>query len=323
MEERIYIIVAKMLHGEASDEERRELDAWLEKDPKNSRSLEEMQLAWKEADALFDAPRFDAAPAWEKVALRMQPAAVTPKGRTMAFPSWTKYSAAVAAILLIALIIWSPFQGRQIEVAASSSDRQIELPDHSKIFIRQGSRISYPEKFASKERRVKLEGEAYFEVSRNEHQPFIIDAQAVDVRVLGTTFNVRCSPDRADVTVSTGRVQVTDQKAKNNSVVLLPGKKAHFEKGHLEQANANGYESLWKNNELVFESRPFSEVLLALSTFKDSSIQADSHFSAQQLSQPVTVTFKDQSLQDMLTELCLITNCRWDRRGATYIVQPK
>lgn len=325
MEERIYIIVAKMLHGEASDDQRRELDAWLAEDPKNKSMLAEMQAAWEHADGLFDAPKFEAAPAWENLSLRMQRAEnVAPeKGRTVAFPTWTKYSSAIAAILVIAFLVWNPFQTKNIEIAAADSDRQVELPDHSKIVVRKGGTLSYPERFAANERRVKLEGEAYFEVSRNESQPFIIDAQSVDVRVLGTTFNVRCTPSVADVTVTSGKVQVTSQDSKDRSVVLLPGKKAHYEGGALIESVANGYEALWKSNELSFDNQPLSEVLLALATLKDTSIQTDIRLTAPELSQAVTVKFRDQSLEDMLTELCLITNCRWERRGATYLVQPK
>jgi ferric-dicitrate binding protein FerR (iron transport regulator) len=326
MEDRIYILIAKVLQGEASDAERHELDAWLTEDPKHRAELAEMQASWKEADSLFEKPQFNATAAWDKVATRIHQPVVeeAPKrSRTIAFPAWTKYSSAIAAMLVIAVLLWNPFKQDTIQIAAADQDQRIELPDHSIITLHKGSSFSYPKKFASNERHVKLEGEAYFEVTRNEAQPFIIDAQSVNVKVLGTTFNVRCNENIADVTVTSGRVQVTSQKDGSKAVILTPGRKAHYESGQVTESASEGHETFWKTNELSFKDEPLSEVIKVISSLKDTSIQLDSRLTAAQQAQAVTATFRNQNLEDMLTELCLISNCKWQKQGATYLVGPK
>jgi ferric-dicitrate binding protein FerR (iron transport regulator) len=332
MEDQIYITIAKVLHGEASDAERRELDAWIAADKANANIFEEMKATWTEADKLFDAPEFNAAPAWQKVSARTVSATIgqtrtetAPKqtGRTIAFPSWIKYSSAVAAILIIALFIWNPFNSGEMRVLASAGNQRIELPDHSVITLRQGSTLSYPKRFAAAERRVSLEGEAFFEVTRNEQQPFVIDAQAVDVRVLGTTFNVRCEDNVADVAVSTGRVQVTSRKDARQAVILTAGRAAHYQAGTLSEGIAYGSEASWKNGELAFNNEPLSKVAAAIASAKDTAVSLDASLTTVQQEQAVNVTFRNQSLEDMLTELCLITRTRWEKRNGAYVILPK
>lgn len=326
MEDRIYIIIAKTLQNEASDAEHHELDAWLQADVKHASILADMQATWGETDALFDTPQFDTAAAWEKVSLRMHPPAQVggPKrSRTMAFPAWVKYSSAIAAMLIIAFALWNPFSTDIVRIAAADGNQRIELPDHSIITLRKGSSFSYPKRFAARERKVSLEGEAFFEVAHNAQQPFVIDAKSVSVTVLGTTFNVQCDAQTADVTVATGRVLVTPTANTTKSVILTPGNKAHYQNNTLTQAVASGSEALWKKDTLSFNNEPFIKVLSAIADLKDTVLQLDASLSQAQQEQPVTISFRNQSLEDMLTELCLITNCRWEKRGTAYLVLAK
>ena len=326
MEEQIYITIAKVLHGEANDAERRELNAWIQSDKTHADIFEKMKAAWVEADSLFETPYFDAAPAWEKVSARIHPAKTQelPKqGRTMTFPVWVKYSSAIAAMLIIAFSIWNPFRAENIRIVADAGNKRIELPDHSIITLRKGSTLSYPETFAGSERKVALNGEAFFEVSRNEQQPFVIDAQAVSVRVLGTSFNVQCNEANADVSVTTGKVQVSARNDAKKTVILTPGNAAHYHKGELSQGAATGHETFWKAGELSFSNEPFLRVVATLAKATDTAIQFHPDLSQAQQEQAVTVTFRAQSLEDMLTELCLITSCRWEKVGTSYLIRSK
>ena len=326
MEDRIYITIARVLHGEASETDRKELEAWLEADENNAGIFEEMKASWADADALFDAPRFDAAPAWQKVsaAIHPVPAAELPKpGKTITFPSWIKYSSALAAVLVIAFFIWNPFSADTVRIVAETENKIIELPDHSVITLRKGSSLSYPKTFAGAERKVALAGEAFFEVARNEQQPFVIDAQAVQVKVLGTTFNVQCSKQSADVTVASGSVQVAVKNDTKKTVTLTAGHTAHYHDDILSESPANGSETFWRSGELSFKDEPFARVVGTIAAATDATIELDAGLSPMHQHQEITVSFRNQSLEDMLTELCLITNCRWEKMGISYIIRSK
>lgn len=326
MEDQMYIIIAKVLHGEASEAERGQLEAWLQADARNRQEFEEIKAGWSEADALLSEPSFNTDLAWQKVSARLQAPvqeAAPQKGRTIGLPNWVKYTSALAAILLIAVLFFNPFSNDTVRVLADAGTRRVELPDHSIITLREGSAISYPEAFAASERNLTLEGEAFFEVTRNEQQPFVIDAQSVSVKVLGTSFNVVSNQEMADVTVVTGRVQVSTKSGSNQQVILTPGEKAHYEGSALSKGAAIGYESYWRTDSLSFNNEPFVKVLEAISEVKKATVKTGTGYSAAQLQQAITVSFKGQSLEDMLTELCLITRSRWEKQGASYIVLPK
>jgi ferric-dicitrate binding protein FerR (iron transport regulator) len=327
MEDQIYIIMAKVLQGEASTAEQAELDQWLAADASHQDIYAQMKALWSEADDVQDTPTFDTGAAWNKVAARIdfqQQDVQERKGRVIAIPGWLRYSSAVAAILVVALLIWKPFNSSDIRLAAADKNLRLVLPDQSVIMLRKGSTITYPKAFGSNERRVSLTGEAFFEVTHNEQQPFIVDAQSVAVKVLGTSFDVMCSEQTADVSVATGKVQVNSKSKANEAVILTPGNKVHYEHGELTPGIMNGFEAAWKKDTLHFNGTPFATVLTAISGTKDTLVSADASLTATQLQQAITVSLPlSQPLEDMLTELCLITHCRWERRGSTYVIRTK
>lgn len=68
---------------------------------------------------------------------------------------------------------------------------EVTLPDGTKVWLNNSATLRYPRKFSDTERNVYLEGEAYFKVTRNAQQPFIVESDAMRVRVLGTVFNFK------------------------------------------------------------------------------------------------------------------------------------
>ena len=99
----------------------------------------------------------------------------------------------------------------------------ITLADGTKVFMYAGSRLTYPVVFSGKERRVYLEGEAYFKVTKDKAHPFVISTEKADAKVLGTELNVSCyKGEPCHVALLTGSVLVSDKNAKR-SVKLVPG----------------------------------------------------------------------------------------------------
>jgi len=333
MEDQIYITMAKVLQGEATAAERAEFDAWLAADESHPGIFAQMKEVWAEADDVIQAPAFDTSAAWKKVSSRIsfqdervpeERVVEQKRAKTIAFPAWVRYSSAIAAVLVVAFLVWNPFVGSDVRVAAIDGNMTVTLPDESVITLRKGSSLSYPKQFAQDERKVSLEGEAFFEVARNERQPFVIDAQPVSVRVLGTSFNVLCNKAEADVSVTTGKVQVTSQSGNNLAVVLTPGNKTHYEDGHLTSSIMDGYEAAWKKDTMAFNGTPLATVIAAITAAKDTVVKADPSLNAAQLQQAITVSFSvSHPLEDILTELCLIAGCRWQKQDNIYIIRTK
>lgn len=187
-----------------------------------------------------------------------------------------QFLSVAAAILLPVFIVTtyifyqkSRVVGEQaMAVATGKGERAtVILPDGTSVFLNSGSRISYvPADFDKKERRVKMEGEGYFRVSRNEDCPFLVDAKGLQVKVLGTTFNL-CAYEEdktAGLALEEGRVEFSSLKT-GKSVVLNRGEKAilSLEDGRITvRKDADICDaSAWQRGDLIFRSATLEEVI--------------------------------------------------------------
>lgn len=114
-------------------------------------------------------------------------------------------------------------------IIAEQEDRSILLPDGSSVYLRENSELSYPEVFASSVREVKIRGEAFFEVTPNSEQPFIVDASGLSVKVLGTSFSVQTSDQGNEISVILVEGKVSLNNAHEKELVQLhPNQKADY-----------------------------------------------------------------------------------------------
>lgn len=189
---------------------------------------------------------------------------------------WLKYAAAVAAVVSVG---YFSFRGGQSNVESSFGDivittpqgsrTQLALPDGSKVWLNAGSTISYSQGFGHTTRLIRLIGEGYFEVARNEKLSFSVESDNMRVKVLGTKFNFRDYPTDAEATVSLaeGSVAMNSQKLPADDHLLKPGMKATVDKRtglvHVENyevANA----TQWTNGKLIFDGQPLPEIVKTL-----------------------------------------------------------
>lgn len=329
MDEQMYMIMARVLSNEAAQEEQQQLHSWMEADVANREAFEEMRRLWSDADEVLSRPHFDTDAAWAKVQGRigMAPAAEkpAPASRTISFPSWLRYSLGVAAALVVGIFLVNRFNGPEMkEVLATVNNQEVVLPDASHVWLREGSSLRYPASFKGNERQVSLNGEAFFDVTKKPEQPFVIDARSVAVKVVGTSFNVRSTDAVASVYVATGKVQVTGTGKASGKVLVVPGELAELKPdGRLEKRNAiNANDLYWKTREMSFDGVPLSTVVAEISRICMVPVKLDAQMSSSHRSQLIkNVTFRKQSLEDMLNELCQISRSRLEKQGEGYLLR--
>lgn len=323
MEERIHILIAKKLTGEASAEELRELDTWAVNGD-NQAALRDTERLWQDSDSLLAGPKFDKGVAWEKISAGINnTSTIQSKGRTIAFPAWTRTAMAAAAVLVIGLfVIIGVNKTGNVTVIADAGDKQVILPDNSTITLKQGAILAYHKSFNEEDRNITLQGEAFFDVARNEQMPFIINAGDVSVQVLGTSFYVK-SGKAAYVAVVTGKVQVTAIKNTTNKLILTPGETGQLEDGKLVEDATDIYDLMyWKTGNLNFADVPLAEVAARLDKIFAESVRLSEMMPAEAGRQVVNITFNQQTLEEMLRELCLVTQCSLQQDGNNYIIAP-
>ncbi|RYF19451.1 MAG: FecR family protein, partial [Flavobacteriales bacterium] len=185
------------------------------------------------------------------------------KTRTKLTPYWLP-TAVAAMLTIVAGTIWltnSPKKELQLvfdkTITRASEKKIITLSDGSTVTLNNESELEYPKKFSDSTREVHLKGEAFFEISKNKLKPFIVKTGQLNVKVLGTSFNVKHyqTDKNINVVVATGKVGVNaigDKKI----WLLNPGNKLTYHKttavGEQNNVNAADY-SAWKRNELIFK----------------------------------------------------------------------
>jgi ferric-dicitrate binding protein FerR (iron transport regulator) len=145
----------------------------------------------------------------------------------------------VAAASLLVLITGVIFYSRTVKrssavsttptaiAAARGSKKFMQLADGSKLWLNAGSRIVFSPGFAAGNREMTLEGEAFFDVKHDERHPFIIHTGRLDVRILGTTLNVRAYPGDStmETTLISGKVEIDVPGDAQSSIILHPNEK--------------------------------------------------------------------------------------------------
>ncbi len=112
--------------------------------------------------------------------------------------NWMKYAAALTALVFIGtgVGVWlqqhKSAQEMLVAVANEGMVKEVVLPDGSKVWLNNAAVLQYPREFSGNRRNVHLEGEAYFEVTKDRQRPFTVESDAMRVRVLGTSFNFKC-----------------------------------------------------------------------------------------------------------------------------------
>jgi ferric-dicitrate binding protein FerR (iron transport regulator) len=312
-EDHIVNIIVKDQRGQATAEDLALLNQWLSADPANKQEYDELVLAWQESGRLMAGQTFDTSAAWNKIA------AQTGAGNTKETPvrhlqstsflyrkRWM-LAAAVIALFIIGGYLWSNYRTNWQELVADNN-QTLRLPDGSTVQLRKGATIQYPLTFEDAERMVHLTGEAFFEIQRNEHQPFIINTSHAAVKVLGTSFLVNTTKETDEVIVVTGRVSVTSTTTSGTQVQLTAGERTILQNDEFRQnqvTNANYI--AWNTGLLDFKNAPLQQVLEDMQDYYEVPITLDNQHQEAISAINVTVRFDHQPLEQALEEIRLIT----------------
>lgn len=285
--ERAYIsndLIIKYLKKKLSESETSEVTAWLRSDQANQDflfGLEELyQLyCWDDLKLAANTER-----EWEKLEKLIR-SKKTPVRRMPVWKTFMKYAALVIGLgLITSYVLW---QTRLIEklqkpitVATAKGERShVILPDGTKVWLNASSSVSYANAVFSKERRVKMKGEAYFEVTKDPHAPFIVESKKISTRVVGTKFNIRAYEDE-NYTIATlleGSIQLTSSDSRfPRKIIMKPGEKiiCYDENGEAQYVkDRKGNETIdWISGKLHFDNRTLETIARELEKRFDTSI---------------------------------------------------
>jgi ferric-dicitrate binding protein FerR (iron transport regulator) len=260
------ILLAKHLAGEADAAELKTIQSWLDASEANQRYFEGLRQLWKEAPQTRREWPVDTEAALQKVKTQMHAAPVL-RARTSPVRIWRL---AAAAILFFAVAVWlfrRPTGLAPVDLASSNATLTDTLSDGSTVVLNRHTGLRIAENFNRKERRMRLTGEAYFHVAHDTTRPFIVEAGQLEIRVVGTEFNVDNRPEmnKVVVSVTTGKVRL---QTTAQAELLTAGQQAEYEpsSGKITRLVKPDLNVLaYKNRQFVFDATPLSEVVRQLS----------------------------------------------------------
>ncbi|NLR58222.1 DUF4974 domain-containing protein [Chitinophaga polysaccharea] len=301
--DRIAQLIARKLSGEASPEEIKELDALLSAHPGDAYFLSLLADYWSTPVLPAADENADPEAHFRQV---LDAASGEMPGEPVAGPTYHSRSryriirrlSIAAALAGLTVLSWwiitrtgylSPTaMANRIEtIAKPGAKSRLLLPDGSVVWLNSGSRLSYPANFIDSVREVELEGEAYFDIAKNPEHPFIVRTRDINIRVLGTAFNVKCYPEdyKTVATLISGLVQVSGTQAQHQEVLLHPHEKVVVHRLPQQTTPAAGQpgsvavpegmviqrlakntadtsmvETAWVYNKLVFDGENFREI---------------------------------------------------------------
>jgi transmembrane sensor len=315
LENHIESIITRKISSEISADEQQVLDDWLSEHAENEQYFQSLQKIYDQATEHVseDIPVIDVNQEWQRFKNSLQPELKKPTYQT----NWIRIAASVVVIAVLGYIIWfNAFQSDNITVLAEHSGQLITLPDNSVVTLNKEASITYPKEFSDAERKVVMQGEAFFEVTRNEKKPFIVDLGLSKVEVLGTSFNINAenNNDRIEVVVNTGKVRFGTSTG-DESVILTKGEKGTLMKNMNMISKVDNDDinfMAWKTRKIVFNDVDLDVVIQTVNKLYESQITFSTDVGK---NCKVTVSFDNQSIDAILSVLELTLDLEYKKSG--------
>lgn len=262
-------LLNKYIAGDATPEEKEEVARWLDADKKNMKEF----LALRK---LYDIS------IWQQ-----EQTPVAKDKLSLGNKHWTLRSASfelakVAAIFILAFTIVYSFLINEDNDSAKMQTifvppgqrAELTLTDGTKVWLNAKTTFTFPDKFTANNRRVTLDGEGYFDVTKNPEKPFIVNTERYDIKVMGTEFNVTAYSGSSvfETSLLKGAVEVFSP-AKNTKVSLEPHMRTYEENGILKKDTIE-HENyfLWKEGLICFYDEPVDKMIKKLQLYYDVKI---------------------------------------------------
>lgn len=308
-------LLAKDVSGELTASEHQLLQKELADNPDIEKQVKKL---WGDAHYAQALKEIDTNKAWNNVKGQMHTSS-----KVSVFKRFGAI-AAVLAVILASAVFFTLFTEKQNKVISTAETlQQVILPDGTTVDLNHGSTLIFPKKFRGKTRQVKLNGEGFFDVKRNENMPFIIETEQLNIRVLGTSFNVKAyqGDDHSEVIVATGKVSVNARYLEDN-IILEAGDAVNY------SAKANALEThkvytgnykAWKTKELEFNNTKLTEVIKIIEETYHISIHVDSNIVTED--KVLNATFSQYSLDHVLESVCTSFNLQYSKRDSVYLIE--
>ena len=332
-EEKYWILLSKKIAGEATGDELEELQQLISDNPEWKTTMENLRELWSSKPVIVDTDKKQkiedaylvhinrlkekGADFKENTELAVHDVEINLTAVKKPFyKSWITYAA--AAVFIVAVIFLYPLiadTGKTNEVASPirpfneitinpGSRTKVQLPDGSQVWVNSGSHLTYEGNFKGNTREVQLDGEAYFDVAKDASRPFIVHTSDIDIKALGTSFNVKAYKTEATIeaTLIHGSIEVINKSQPGSAKIMLkPHEKLVYNKYLIKDiknpkadikpvadsfsiiikplrkniADNDIVETAWVYNKLIFDDERFADLALKMERWYNVKISIE------------------------------------------------
>lgn len=194
---------------------------------------------------------------------------------------------------------------------------RVTLPDGTKVILNTATSLQYPTQFTGNERRVKLEGEAYFEVTKNVNKPFRVESNTQVLEVLGTSFNLSSYANNPIITtLIEGCVHLNDNGA---TTLLYADQQAvkRDDKYFIQKIEAGDY-TAWIHNQFIFNNSSLTETFAQLERWYDVTFEYPNGVTGERIYAEIG---RDRKLSEVIEVLEEVVNLKFTIKGRRVIVR--
>ena len=311
------LLMERYVTGKVSEQERVKIEAWL--DAMGAEDNTDLELSKQEEDRIFQKLTDSLTSLEDVVALK-------PKRKTRPDQWMIRIAASLVIVSLVSYAVWyfTASSKYQLEVVAKNGVEKIILNDGSLVWLRGESKVLYYEKPDEGTRYTTFQGEALFEVAKDASHPFIVQCGEVRVSVLGTSFNIKTGVDQVELTVLTGKVNLSSA-ANTEGIDVLPQEKIIYKSnGEFEKLSTSPQEitSLTVNTDynMQFTNTGMDEVVNRL----ESKFNVSVKLSDKRIRNcKITMDFTDQSLEKSLQLISEVLDVTYSIQDKTVILTGK
>lgn len=318
-------LLVKSMLDEASVAEQIEIKQWLLDDDDHQRYYEHFELIWQESRRFARQSTVDEHAAWERFKARTRVGEV----ETPIVPLYPKpvfrILRMVAMVLVAAGVGWVSYLAAtrhasptMLTIQSGTETRTDTLPDGSVVTLNRKSSISFPEQFSGDKRAVALTGEAFFDVKPDKTKPFLIAVNDVQVKVVGTSFNVKDNARQTEVIVETGVVEVS--KA-NRTVRITPREEATVIKASAEMRKGkteDEFYNYYRTRRLFCDGTPLWRLVEILNEAYEANIVIGND---RLTDLPINTTFNQNSLESILGVVSETLSLKVEHHGDQIILK--
>ncbi len=327
--EHIWNLIAKCYSGECNPEEKDELNSWREISDENRKLFSDATSLLKDTADALTVSLLDKDAALQNISKGIDTVETSNMFKARKVKRMNMMLRVAASVILIVSVGIAYFSWRNnatkynTTTTAVNEIRQLTLPDGTTVVLNSKSTIKYPKVFARNERRITLNGEAFFDVTPDKNHPFIIALDNMKIKVLGTSFNVNAykNSSEASVVVESGIVKVSSG---SNSVTVSKGESAILDRnsGTLQKRkNSDLNFKAWKTKQIRFVNTSLNDALSTLEKVYRVDIETDNNSIL--ANKRIDADFDKQSLDFILNTICETYHLNYTKNGDKYMITGK